>query len=172
MFWNKKEGDKLLPDLPPLKLPEHPDFDSSSSSYSIEESESSNFSEPPHTLPSMDNQSDIKYASSLDESPDESIIHDDIMQSNPPAFQTSFAPAQPHIAESKSSIFVKLDRFQSAKKSLILLEQKINDMESLLKKIRETRLREEQELVAWEKEVSMVKPRIEEISKNLFDKIV
>jgi len=68
-------------------------------------------------------------------------------------------------------VFVKIDKFQSARKALLSSQTRIKDIESLLKKIREVRLREDQELAAWEKDLTETKSYIEEVSKNLFDKM-
>lgn len=68
-------------------------------------------------------------------------------------------------------VFVKIDKFQSARKSLSSAKEKVEEIESMLKKIREARMREEQELTAWERDIQSVKSRIEEISKNIFEKL-
>ena len=47
----------------------------------------------------------------------------------------------------------------------------MEEIEELLHKIRETRMREEQELTAWEKEVAAVKSKVQEVSHNIFDKL-
>ena len=69
-----------------------------------------------------------------------------------------------------SDIFVKLDKFYSARKSLVDAQQKLEEVDALLRKIREIKMREEQELSAWEKELMGVKTRINDIAINLFEK--
>ena len=71
----------------------------------------------------------------------------------------------------KGSVFVKIDKYNAARKALSTAQVKIAEIDKMLKKIREARLREEQELTAWEKEVENAKARIEEAGKNLFDKL-
>ena len=44
-------------------------------------------------------------------------------------------------------------------------------MDELLKKIREIKLREEQELTTWEKEINNAKSRIKDVHENIFEKI-
>jgi hypothetical protein len=68
-------------------------------------------------------------------------------------------------------VFVKIDKFQSARKSLSLAKEKVEEIESMLKKIRDIRMREDQELTAWERDIESVKSRIEDISKNIFEKL-
>jgi hypothetical protein len=71
----------------------------------------------------------------------------------------------------RSNIFVKINKFNSAKRALADIEDKLKDIDGLLKKIRETKMREEQELDSWEKEVNTVKARIQEVTDNIFEKI-
>jgi hypothetical protein len=71
----------------------------------------------------------------------------------------------------RSDIFIKIDRFYSAKRALDSTKLKLNEIDDMLKKIREVKLREDQELVFWEKEVSSLKSRIKEITENIFEKV-
>jgi len=68
-------------------------------------------------------------------------------------------------------VFVKIDKFRSARRTFNDIKKKLEDIDSLISKIRETKLREEQELSAWEKEIMNIKSRVEEISENIFDKV-
>lgn len=70
-----------------------------------------------------------------------------------------------------SDIFVKLDKFYSARKALVDAQQKLGEIDALLRKIRETKLREEQELTAWDKELLDIKTKINDIALNLFEKV-
>lgn len=70
-----------------------------------------------------------------------------------------------------ADIFVKLEKFYSARKSLIDAQQKLADIDELLKRIRETKMKEEQELNQWENEVMSVKARMNEITTNIFEKV-
>lgn len=99
----------------------------------------------------------------------------------PPASQHSIS--SPYLSEPETiiqkapktgktgEIFVKLDKFYSAKKSLESAKSKLLEIDELLKKIRENRMREEQELSFWEKEMSNIKIRIKEISEGVFEKV-
>ena len=74
-------------------------------------------------------------------------------------------------AQKNSDIFVKLDKFYSARKALVDAQMKLEDIDALLRKIRETKLREEQELTGWEKELMGVKARLNDVTGNLFEKV-
>ncbi len=70
-----------------------------------------------------------------------------------------------------SDVFVKLDKFYAARKALSDAEQKLEDINEVLRKIRETKLREEQELDSWERELMNIKARMNELNSNLFEKV-
>ncbi len=88
-----------------------------------------------------------------------------------------FKPLKPSIASiprargKNEDIFVKIDKFHSAKKTLSAIESKIEEIDDMLKRIRETKMREEQELNAWEKEIQDVKARIKEVTESIFEKV-
>lgn len=89
-----------------------------------------------------------------------------------PDFSLKSAAISPTTIKTKNEeVFVKLDKFQSARKALTLAQEQIQDITNTLKRIRELKLREEQECASWEKEVIATKTKIEEINKALFDKL-
>ncbi len=70
-----------------------------------------------------------------------------------------------------ADIFVRLDKFHSAKKSLEEIREKLDEIDNMIRKIRETKLREDQELSLWERDLVNVKSRIQEITENIFEKV-
>ncbi|MEI6850178.1 MAG: hypothetical protein WCK29_04000 [archaeon] len=70
----------------------------------------------------------------------------------------------------KGDIFVKIDKFFSAKKALDSIDDQVNEIDSLLNKIRETKLKEEKELANWEKQITLIKSRIQNINDTIFEK--
>ncbi len=68
-------------------------------------------------------------------------------------------------------VFVRIDKFYAARKALETTRDKLNEIDELLRKIRETKMREEQELNGWEKELAEIKSRIVDVSENIFEKI-
>lgn len=68
-------------------------------------------------------------------------------------------------------VFVKLDKFHSAKKTLGEVRDKLEEVDNLVKKIREIKLREEQEIASWERDLTFAKSRIQEITENIFEKV-
>lgn len=72
--------------------------------------------------------------------------------------------------ERNNDIFVKLDKFKSGRKSLGEVKERLNEIDFLLKRIRETKMREEQELVGWESELNFIKSKLKEVTENIFEK--
>ncbi|MDO8509031.1 MAG: hypothetical protein Q7S27_05090 [Nanoarchaeota archaeon] len=70
-----------------------------------------------------------------------------------------------------SDIFVKLDKFYSARKALFDAQDKLQEIDALLRKIRETKFREDQELKSWENELTGIKVKINDVAINLFEKV-
>lgn len=73
-------------------------------------------------------------------------------------------------AKKNEDIFVRIDKFRSARKSLNEAKLGMQEIDSLLKKIRETKMREEQELAAWEQEINAIKTRLKDVTENIFEK--
>jgi len=191
MFWNKKANEKGLPDLPPMKNPSMKNSFSIPSDINMPEEED-DLSVEKHNLPAFPDspmgrgfsQTAIKSAVSTNEEIDEDETYN-LPLTNPREFKTVeienplLPPPERNVSfkklaqsqESKSEIFVKIDKFNIARKSLSNAQEKIDEIGELLHKIRETRMREEQELTAWEKEVAAVKSKIQEVSHNIFEKL-
>jgi len=68
-------------------------------------------------------------------------------------------------------IFVKIDKFRSARKTFNEVKTKLSEIDDLIKRIRETKIREEQELNAWEKDVTQIKARVRDVSEDIFEKV-
>lgn len=79
-------------------------------------------------------------------------------------------PVAPRTQKSNKDIFIKIDKFYGAKKTLNTTNEQLEDIDTLLKKIRETKQKEEQELAAWEKEIATIKARIKEVTTTIFEK--
>lgn len=69
-----------------------------------------------------------------------------------------------------SNIYVRLDKFHTAKRSLEDIKSKVEEVETLLNKIREIKMREEQELSGWEKDIFSIKSRLQDVTDNIFER--
>lgn len=198
MFWNKKEEKKSLPDLPEsdfnsqASIPKFPE----EKEEHLEKNALPSFPDSP--IKKGFSQAAIKDAVSAKDEEDEDgeKFDDEVDQiQNQKQFKTiemhEWSPRQEQssqlinrIAEQKQiplpppvfstqkqqEIYVKIDKFHLAKKSLEGIGQKLDEIDELLKKIRETKLREEQELTSWEKEISAAKSRIQDVRENIFER--
>lgn len=81
------------------------------------------------------------------------------------------APVQYSSPSRSSDVFVKIDKFHSARRALGMVQTQLESVDNLLKKIRETKMREEQEFSAWEKDMVQARSKIDEVSKALFEKV-
>ena len=67
-------------------------------------------------------------------------------------------------------IFVRVDKYQIALNALDNVKVKLNEIEVLLKQIREVKAKEDQELSSWETEMETIKARIQTVMTELFDR--
>lgn len=78
----------------------------------------------------------------------------------------------PESSQAKTEdVYIKIDRFHSARKSLNSAREKLKEIDELIGKIRETKMREEQELSSWEGEIETIKSKVEDVTKNIFEKV-
>jgi hypothetical protein len=68
-------------------------------------------------------------------------------------------------------IYIRLDKFQATVEAFEDMKNRIKDIEELIVKTKEIRTREEQELEEWERELEIIKSRIDAIDKNIFSKL-
>jgi len=70
----------------------------------------------------------------------------------------------------EKDVFVQIDKFHAARRALAEVRQKMEEIDEMIKKIRETKMREEQELGNWENDLTNIKSRIKDVSENIFEK--
>ena len=68
-------------------------------------------------------------------------------------------------------IFVRIDKFQLAQKNFGQIKEKIKEMESVLGKIKDIKLKEEVELKGWTEDIEKIKDQLSEIDSSVFDQI-
>lgn len=152
MFWDKKEDKKELPELPPLKTSSF--FDS----FKREEPEK-------EALPSVPEESDS--AEEVPELPAKFKA--------PKIKELEEIPMRRIMPESTQAktedVYIKIDKFHSARRALNSARDKLKEVDELMRKIRETKMREEQELASWEDDISAIKSKVEDVTKNIFEKV-
>ncbi len=70
-----------------------------------------------------------------------------------------------------ADVFVRIDKFHTARKSLNEIQNRLNDIDELIRRIRDTKLKEEQELASWEKDLMQIKGRVQTVTENIFEKV-
>ncbi|MBI2452005.1 hypothetical protein HYV50_02920 [Candidatus Pacearchaeota archaeon] len=71
----------------------------------------------------------------------------------------------------EADVFVRIDKFHSARRALHEVRSKLREIDETIKRIRDIRIREEQELAGWEKDLGNVKARMRDVTENIFEKI-
>lgn len=70
---------------------------------------------------------------------------------------------------SKAPLFIKIDKFQEAVKKFEEVKNKVSELESSLKKVKEIKEKEEREIIEWENEIRAVKERVSSIDSSIFN---
>ena len=65
-------------------------------------------------------------------------------------------------------IFVRIDKFQAAQKSFEEIKSKVTEVELVLKKIKDVKSKEEEELKGWTEDIENLKNRLMEIDSDIF----
>lgn len=111
----------------------------------------------------------------LPQPPSQPLMTESPMQQQSPLSATIQMPplssARLPRAPKNTDIFVKIDKFYSAKRALEAANEKLEEIDTLLHKIRETKMREEQELSSWEKDLATIKARMKEVTETIFEKV-
>ncbi len=195
MFWDKEKKDRSLPDLPPMRtlpalpykrsesseeesdeempekhaLPTFPDSPNKAGFSQAAIKDAVNIAEERDTLPQFNNTPSSIQTYELEEwKPRSSPPTTEEFSSRIPKMRVS--PPEMMTKEKNSDIFVKIDKFYSARRSLADVQDKLEEVSDLLTKIREMKMREEQELSTWEKDLIALKTKIEEVNSNIFEK--
>src|SRR3989344_4232310 len=74
--------------------------------------------------------------------------------------------ATPKMTKKIEPIFVRLDKFQMTIQTFEEIKAKIEEIEDVLIRTKEIKVKEEQELAEWEREIQVIKSRIEMIDRN------
>lgn len=67
--------------------------------------------------------------------------------------------------------FVRIDKFNEAKKSLVEIERKMRDMEEVLVKLGETKEKEDEEIDSWKQDLRVIKGYLGDINDSVFSRL-
>ena len=68
-------------------------------------------------------------------------------------------------------IYIRLDKFQTTSSAFEEIKRKVIEIESILNKTKEIKEKEQKELEEWERQVQIIKARMDAIDKSLFNKL-
>ena len=68
-------------------------------------------------------------------------------------------------------VYVRLDKFKASLEAFEDIRTKIVELEELLEKIKEVKEKEEKELEEWEREIQILKSRIEAVGNSIFNQL-
>lgn len=92
------------------------------------------------------------------------------------SFHSAASPISREIGHGGSSekndpFFVRIDKFNEAKRNLAEIEKKLREMENILVKVSETKQKEQQEIDSWKKDMKEIKNYLEEVNNSVFNKL-
>ena len=87
-----------------------------------------------------------------------------------PKIPTVQSPSKP-TQHANEPIFIRIDKFQTSQKNFETIKDKVSQIESVLKKIKDVKSQEEEELKGWAKDVEKIKSRLGEINDDIFNQI-
>jgi hypothetical protein len=82
---------------------------------------------------------------------------------------SQLAGVQPTKVMANKPVFVRLDKFQTARDSLAIVKDKLREIDELLRTTREVKMKEDEELSSWEKEIESIKAHINSVQTEIFD---
>ncbi len=68
-------------------------------------------------------------------------------------------------------VFVRIDKFQEAQKDFDKIQKDVQEIESTLRKVKDIKADEEEQLSSWTKDLEKIKSRLSEIDINIFNKL-
>lgn len=201
MLFSKKEDESKLPDLPTPKrpfdmnptinppeeaesgsLPAFPDspganrFSQAAIKDAVGGKARENFGSYPQQRPKMMEMEEWTPGTRYNEHPELEEVDEEEEEEEPQ--QQMIAPPPAPVrrvvmkeVQAPAEVFVRIDKFHAARKALSEISEELENIDELVKKIRETKMREEQELNAWEKDIMNIKSRLQGVTENIFEKV-
>ena len=97
-------------------------------------------------------------------------------------------PEQPPIVEQKKTIeltplsetsktkilepiFIRIDKFQTAQKNFEEIKENVKEIELVLRKVKDLKAKENEEIEEWTQEIEKIKSRLSGIDKDVFSKV-
>lgn len=75
------------------------------------------------------------------------------------------------LIQKKETIFVKIDKFNKSKESLIDIHERIKDISHEIMRLREIKTQEIKELETWDDELKKINLRLSKVDSNIFGEV-
>lgn len=92
------------------------------------------------------------------------------MSGEEPMIESNFA-SNPIREKRTEPLFIQLDKFEKTISSFDEIKLKVSEIESLLRSIKEVKAKEDEKLRYWENQIETIKSHLEEINRDLFDRM-
>ncbi len=121
----------------------------------------------PTNLPPINSMTKSTRTVEMDEwTPDAMALPKNDMRLPPPPMSMQMSSP---IRDSKRPLFVKLDKFKEAKESLAKISEKLEQMDELLRMIKDIKAKEDVDLSSWARDMENIKARIALVNKEIFE---
>ena len=97
--------------------------------------------------------------------------HEEIKPHEVEIIETTPAPKPKTYVKEGKPVYIRLDKFKTTAETFAEIKDKIIDIERLLKKTKEIKDKEEREIEEWEREIQIMKSRIESVDRDVFNKL-
>lgn len=124
---------------------------------------------PPYQSESQANFSGEREVMTSDNLPQIPIKQIEPVQSIQPVQQMQ--PNQTIKRDSDNTIFVRMDKFEEARRDFDEIKRKVKEIEQVLGKVKEMKSKEDNEISDWTSGLEKIKSKISGIDENFFNKI-
>lgn len=76
-----------------------------------------------------------------------------------------------YITKKAEPVFIRIDKFEESMKTFQNIKSEISEIEDLIKKTKEIKSKEEEELASWETEIQAIKNQVEKVDQEIFSRI-
>lgn len=112
---------------------------------------------------------EVKQSPSIEEIPIENV--DNTIENIGVTKELSSSNPNFSVAKRSEPFFVRIDKFQDARKNLTEIGKRLKDMENVLEKINETKIKEDEEISSWKEEMKNIRSNLSTIDQNLFSRV-
>ena len=160
-----------LPALPPTELGKNLNQEMVKSAVGNSDTEKSSLPIPPQPTVNKDQPQMIPSIASIPNSAEEVKPEEHKQTKDLTPIKIEQTPQEQPITRPADSIFVKIEDFQEAQKDFKEITKKIKQIEKTLVKVRDKKIKEDEEIADWTDEIEKTKTKLSEIDSDIFSKL-